>query len=500
MKQQLTLLFISIAILASWGCRKDTLDTSNDAVLQFSTDSVYFDTVFTEIGSATQRFMIYNPQSDPVKISNVQLENGSDSQFRFNVDGYPGSKARDITIQGKDSAFVFVEVTVDPTNQNAPLLVYDNLLFTTNGNIQNVTLTAYGQDAYYYRATQFIQGFPPLSFVSEYDDYFPIAQNITLPNDKPHVVFGYLVIDSLINLEVQPGTKIHFYDGAGLWAYRGSNLKVNGMPDDEVVFDGFRSDEFYGELPGQWDRIILNESPSDHEFHHAEIKDAFIGISAEYFFLDTDPQIPTNKLVLENTKIDNCNGLGLFSRFYNIEAKNCLFTNTRNQVVAAQGGGNIDFTHCTVGNYWGYETRQEPSMFLSNALVLGDGNGGEVTFVSDFNFTFQNSILYGSSEEELTIDTTHQNDGVFNINFDHSIIRAKDITEDKPEYFTECLINPDNGYVNPVFNIGEDDEFFTLYDSSVAVNYGDPSVTGIPPNDLAGNPRDNSPDAGCYEL
>ena len=41
-------------------CRKDDYYTGSDVVLRFSVDTLTFDTVFTEVGSATRVLKVYN--------------------------------------------------------------------------------------------------------------------------------------------------------------------------------------------------------------------------------------------------------------------------------------------------------------------------------------------------------------------------------------------------------------------------------------------------------
>ena len=59
--------------------------------LSFSQDTIIFDTVFTTIGSVTKRFKIYNADSKPLKIDEITLLGGSNSNFRINVDGVAGT-------------------------------------------------------------------------------------------------------------------------------------------------------------------------------------------------------------------------------------------------------------------------------------------------------------------------------------------------------------------------------------------------------------------------
>ena len=125
---------------------EERFTNSSDVVLSFSADTLKFDTVFTSIGSATRHFMVYNNNKDAVRTS-VSVPN---RHFRLNIDGVATNSYNNLEIRGKDSAYIFVEVTVDPQSNNAPVLILDSVSFTTNGNKQNVKLEAFGQDMVFY--------------------------------------------------------------------------------------------------------------------------------------------------------------------------------------------------------------------------------------------------------------------------------------------------------------------------------------------------------------
>ena len=162
-------------------CRKEEKITSDpSAKLEFSGDTVLFDTVFTTVGSTVASFLVYNPNDKKVVISSIQLAGGETSQFRLNIDGVPGASASNVEISGHDSLFIFVEVNIDPTNALSPFLVKDSILFSTNGNVQDIKLLAYGQDAHYFHPNTHIPGYPPFSII-------PCVNNIAhWVNDKPY--------------------------------------------------------------------------------------------------------------------------------------------------------------------------------------------------------------------------------------------------------------------------------------------------------------------------
>ena len=500
-KNVITLLGV-IGLLFTVSCKKDIITDDPAAKLSFSTDTLAFDTVFTQMGSTTQRFLIYNKNAESVIVSKIELKGGSVSNFQLNVNGQPGTTFTEMEIKGNDSAFVFAEVTIDPNNTTNPFVIFDEVVFHTNGNVQTVVLSAWGQNAYYYKPNIYINGLPPISHVSDYPDYYTVGSIVDLPNDKPHVIFGFLMVDSATTLNIPAGTQLHFYDKSGLWAYRGSVLNVNGEKDNEVIFQGTRLEEYYDDQPGQWDRVILNEGPADHTFNNVIIKNAFIGIQAEEFYLDGDPQLANNNIKMYNTVIKNSAGLGMLVRNHNIQADNLLLANSGNILLAIQGAGTSRFLHSTITNFWRFGTRSDETLLLSNYFNLPTTDGGLLEVAGDLDVTFDNSIIYGTNDEELVTDSVFNAD--FKYKFTNCVLKTtKDtLNTGLAGKFENIVLNPSqpfsNSYNNPLFIDPYADDFL-LHDSSRAIDKGDIVLTDTLLLDLKGDTRDNLPDLGVYE-
>ena len=146
-----------------FSCRKDEITTNPNSKLNFSTDTLLFDTVFTTLSSTTKRLKIYNRNSDKIIISSISIEKGANSQFRINVDGVSGNSHTNVEIDGNDSLFIFLEVTIDPNSILSPFVVDDKIIFNTNGNKQSVQLLAWGQNAHYFTPKRYASGLPPFS-------------------------------------------------------------------------------------------------------------------------------------------------------------------------------------------------------------------------------------------------------------------------------------------------------------------------------------------------
>lgn len=387
-------LFIFLFVLIHFtACKKDKYIEDPGAKIQFSQDSVLFDTVFTTIGSATKNIRIRNKNDKRIKISSVVLEGGTASAFKINVDGTPGIKFTDLELAANDSMYIFIQVNVNPTNQSSPLIISDKIVFIVNGNTQTLPLEAWGQDAYYYRPTnaiKFVDGtYLPYSRVSESDN-----TTVIWNNDKPHVIYGFLVVDSTQKLIINAGVRVYLNYKASLWVYRYGEIKVKGQKGNEVTFQGARREKDYADEPGQWDRIWINEGSDNNEIDYAIIKNGFIGIQTEVF--GNTIGLP-GRLKLTNTKIQNMSKWGLYSLAYRIYAGNNVVSNCQEHSLNILLGGKYTFIHCNFSNFWNKDKTREKSTININ-------NYTDIQIFPLDSCYFGNCIVDGKLDNEITLD------------------------------------------------------------------------------------------------
>ena len=206
--KKITLLILGLLSLFSLiGTSCDGLDehysTNPNYRLSFSVDTLSFDTVFTTIGSATKKFMVYNPNKEALNIQSIMLASGGESGFRLNVDGRKGDYFDNVGILAEDSMFVFVEVNVNPNDSNQPLLVEDSVVFMTNGGKQTVLLEAYGQNMHLYKGG------------------LHITKDTTFTADLPHLVY-----DSIM---VAEGATLHLTEGVYNMKLSERQLAISGI-------------------------------------------------------------------------------------------------------------------------------------------------------------------------------------------------------------------------------------------------------------------------------
>lgn len=426
--------------------------------IYFSKDTVVFDTVFTTVGSTTQQFKIYNPSNKAVKIEEIELMGGANSPFRMNVDGVKGTNLGEMILEGKDSLFAFVEVTLSVNGQNLPLIIEDSIRFRTNGKDQYVKLAVWGQDAYFH-----------------YKD----LNEGTWPNDKPHVIYGYAAVDSSKTLTIPAGTNIYLHKNALLYVYKGS-LQVQGMLNQEVVFQGDRLEAMYDDIPGQYYGIYFHEAlPSSIDY--AIIKNGTAGV---HLFSEA----PTNTgytLQLTNTRIFNMSRYGVF--IYSgakVRAENCIVSRNETHALLVLEGGDFNFNHC---NLLGFGPAKASAVGISNYYsnpISGITNVGSI-----HEGTMTNCVIYGTNDFNLAIDTLHMNGITLNLQFANCLIRSDSVFSDP--FYTNVLWNQ-----NPLFENTNQGDFMYLPNSPL---HGNGLNTGLT-LDILGNPRQNPPDIGAVEL
>ncbi|PLW94688.1 MAG: hypothetical protein C0591_12235 [Marinilabiliales bacterium] len=460
-------------------CKKTDFINDNPGLkLQFSNDSVIFDTVFTTLGSTTHQLMVYNTSGSRISISSIRVVNGESSPYRINVDGESGYNFNNIEIEGGDSLYIFVKVTIDPNDMNNPFVVEDDIQFFTNSNEQSVKLVSWGQNANYIVADTYVAGFPKFKIVAD------SLETVHWTNEKPYVVYGYALINSYGELIIDEGAKVYFHENSGLWAYSDGLLKVYGTIENPVYFQGDRLEAFYSDLPGQWDRIWLMEAQpgQHHEIHNAIIQNGFIGLQVESFLRPAE-----NLVKLHNVTIQNMQGIGLFSRVYNIEGTNTVIANCGAYCLAATGGGYYNFKQATFANYWSYSVRNTPAVYLNNYLL----DTLEQPVPLPINFSIGNSIIYGNNTNEFQTEMVAGADSTYYLNY---VNLKTELNTNNSDNFNMIQKNQDPLFFD--YKIND----YRLDSLSPARKIGDLQIASEVPFDIVGTQRATDPDLGAYQF
>lgn len=466
-----------LLVLSFNSCYDDRFSTDPVYKLEFSTDTLTFDTVFTSIGSATSKILVYNNSKFALNISDIKLSGGSQSYFKVNVDGTSSSnnEFRDVEIRANDSMYIFVQVTINPQDSLSPVFVEDSLVFLTNGVSQSVKLHAFGQD---------------MELLSN-----RIIHNDTiLTGDKPYLVYGYLAVDSAKTLTLNPGCRLYFHNNANLVVY--GNLKAEGTPERPITLRGDRLDKVkftnpfpYNYVAGQWGVVYLLSKYGNHVLKHVNINSGYVGI----YFVNDDKNILPN-LRISDSRIHNSLLYNLVAINGNVTVENSEISNSSSYCVYLNGGKHT-FIQSTIVNYFNASSVEHVSRDRKPALMIMNMNK-----VSPMESVFRNCIISGGSENEFTLASRYPDfyKGVF----DHCYIKKTDSLAFNQ--FTNIRWSQKNDTIfrNIRYSHNEGGYFnFTPDSVSPARGLADKEVANSYPVDLNGNNRleDGEPDAGAYE-
>ncbi|WGK64821.1 hypothetical protein [Croceiramulus getboli] len=506
----LAYLLLLMSILLWSSCREDFESRPSTGQLEFSRDTVYLDTIFSNIGSSTYTLKVYNRSEETISIPNVGLEQGENSRYRLNVDGRAGQAFQDVEIRGRDSLFIFIETTVDIgdfENTNPQFLYTDILQFDSGTNAQEVPLITLIKDAVFLFPSRDAQGMTETLSLGLDDageeilieGFFLEDDELVFTNEKPYVIYGYAAVPPNRTLEIQAGARVHFHESSGLIVANEGSLVVRGglstdqeAVENEVIFEGDRLEPEFADVPGQWGAIWLTAGSTGHDLNHLTIKNATVGL-----LMDSNDGGASPTLTLRNVQIYNSSNVGLLGRTANILGENVVINNSGLISLWASLGGTYNFTHSTFANYYTGGFRNFPAVVLDNQLQIDT----EEFLVADLNANFLNCIVYGNTGEEFGLLANAS--AAFDFQFSNSLIRFDDDFDefaDNPLYdfsntarFTNCLISELPDFKDPGNNA------LQIGENSAASGLGDAVGASQVPLDLLGTARSTTPDSGAYE-
>jgi len=487
-----------IAFIGS--CRSDFNFEPSSGNLEFSRDTVYLDTVFTNIGSSTYTLKVYNRTNKDIQIPSIKLAEGENSNYRLMVDGIAGKVFNNIEILSKDSIFVFIETTIDYdkyANSETTFLYTDKIEFDTGQNYQKVELVTLVQDAifmYPHRDENGVYEGLPIEDSDQMIYGFVLSENDPINGDeliwtsqKPYVIYGYAAVPNGKKLEIQEGAKIHFHDSSGIIVVKNASIDVNGTIENPVIFQGDRLEPFFAEIPGQWGSIWLTSESVNNKIHNAIIKNAVIGL-----YVQNCP------LELENVQIYNSSNFGIMAQTAIINGFNVAINNAGQSSLACTIGGNYNFVHSTIANYWNRGHRSFPSVILDNTLKVSNN------FIP-LNAHFENCIIFGANNLEIAINKAENS--IFNFDFTNSLIKFIDFNN---SFMNDILYDFDdvnrykNCLISKTFNSNQVDFVEPLENDLRILDFsaakGTANSTYMGTSDILGNTRNIPVDMGAYNF
>ncbi len=472
-------LFLIVCACAMIGCREYQVSDDPTLRLEFSTDTLCFDTVFTAQGSATAQVLVYNRNVSAVIVDRVWLENGT--AFQVNVDGEPQlDRLTHLQINGGDSVFVFIRVEIDPTGDNNPILVTDQLRFhLANGATQQIELEAYGQDVVRI-------GRPGIGRKD--------VASITFTSDKPYLLYDTLVVNGTLTL--QAGATLYMHKGACVYAL--GDVTAQGTVDAPVLIRGDRLDNLFDSVPylyagGSWNGLyLLAEQPQTYDLKYVDILSGNIGL---YCYSSCTSSLPM--LRMDGCRIHNHTLYGLVLLNTDALVTNTEISNCASYCVYCAGGAH-QFVHTTIASYFNYTSIRIQSVAKEDAAAVYIDNLSKTEPKTETSF--YNSIITGFLSNQLVVATPFDQyyPGTFIGNYlktdSLQLPHAADNVYWQKTDTADVFVNDFYKYKEYIYYD------FRLDSLSPAIGIGD-SITALPyPLDRNGVSRANvMPDAGCYQ-
>ena len=475
-------LYILVLLVGMVSCRQGIVSDDPTLTLQFSHDTVLFDTVFTTIGSSTKRVMVYNPNKNALCIEQVSIRDGK--YFHLNLDGENSmEELRNITLRGGDSLFLFVRAYIDPQKENSPVLIEDEIAFGVNGNIQSVLLQAYGQNIKKIRN----------------DKGLVVYQNLTLTNEKPYLMYDTVAVAG--SLTIQAGATIYMHAGAMLYAY--GNVSALGTQDEPIIFRGDRTDMLFDSVPyrmasGQWNGIYLvnpaDMLPPTYQIEYMDVLSGGVGL---YVYSEAKDSLP--QLTLQNSRIHNHSIYGLVLQNVDATVVNCEISNCASYCVYLAGGKH-NFVHNTIASYYGYPYTNlniHQNILADDVAAVYINNLSKNT--AQTVSSFKNCIITGGRKNNVVVATPFSE--YYEGRFEGNYLRSDSLDKAYAKNNVYASDSDSTVFRNIYYLYKEYHYYdFHLDTLSPARGIGD-SIVALPyPLDREGVQRKGKPDAGCYEF
>jgi len=464
----------AFSVLSMTACSDDDSFTDSPyARLEFSDDTIMFDTVFTTIGSSTKWLKVFNNNSEGLHLASVSLASGGESGFKINVDGQSGITFPNISIRANDSIFIFVEVNVDPHDEDNPILIEDSIRFMLESGVtQYLYLRAYGQDVIIMRAQN-------------------ITQDTSLSPQRPYLIYDSLCVSKDAVLTLTAGTRLYFHNNASLMVH--GSLVCNGTLEAPVMMRGDRLDRMFSYLPydrldKQWGGVHLLEDSHDNVFNFTDIHSGSYGIKAE------PSDFESYKLTIANSVLHNVRGTALQLNYCAAYVANSQISNAGEYCVNMTGG-YADFVHCTIAQFYHY------SQYVA---ALNFTNFRNDTIYPLYRAHFYNCYITGRMDDEIygtRIDAEKYPEANFDYLFDHCAIKT--VLDPEDQSFISCIADTLEKASDNFKNIDTDNFIydFRLDTMSVARNAANDDFIEYYPTDRNGIfRRKGYVDAGCYQF
>ena len=378
----------------------ESFSASTGVRLDFPSDTITLDTVFSQTASSTYTFWVHNRNSEGIRLQSVRLRRGNQTGFRVNVDGIyldnaNGSQTNDVEIRKNDSILVFVEITPYETYHTEPESITDQLVFTLQSGVeQNICLQAWAWDA--------VKLYSPV-----------IESDSLIESDKPLIIYGDFTVNEGATITIK-NTTLYFHDGAG--------MNVHGtLITDSCIMRGDRLDRMFSYLPydrvsGQWRGVRFFSTSNDNVLTNTEIRNSCQGLVCDSAAVDS----LNKRLFMLQSVVHNTQGDGITLNNASAALVDCQITNAMGHCLAVTGG-YVEIANCTLAQFYPFSGGRGAALYFSNQ------NSPLLSLLC------QGSILTGYDDDVLT-GVNSSADNAFNYYFQHCLLRTPAVSDDSAHF------------------------------------------------------------------
>lgn len=353
--------YILLLLVAISSCKDDEITTNPMYRLEYSTDTISFDTILGGYTTPYQTLKIYNNSGERIKISSINYTS-SHSYFMVNINGRNSHNVANVEIADGDSMSIFVQTNGDCSGSNIPFALFDSISLSYNGNTDYVYLSALSET--------------PIVL-----DHFIVSSDTILSGTQPYFVKDTLKVEEGATLNIDGGVRLYFNNGASL--YVDGKLNCNGTVDNPIIMRYFRGDDVlkdtkYYLAPGNWQGVWLSQKSGDCNIMSTSIIGAYRCLIVDSAFVD-------RKVTIGNSQIYNAKQGTLISEASNVYAYNTLFANGGYYNVYLTDGKYL-FNHCTIASFLDFglsgrkaalylDKKDSLSVELNNSILCGSKFG-----------------------------------------------------------------------------------------------------------------------------
>lgn len=370
----LWLLGLSPLFLLLLGCRASVdeypIPPSRDGrAYSLSSDTVYLDTLPTEMLSSTYSLRLFNPTAIPLELAHVRLKYGGERGFQINVDGRAGG-ADGLRIEARDSIFIFVRAFFAEGESDLPTPITDSIVVAeSDGRQSYIPVLAVRQNVRHIKD-------------------FIVRTAERLEDARPIVLVDSIYIAEGGSLRLAPGTRLLMSAEAHIRVE--GELIAEGTQEGRISLGSIRRDQFlprvpYLRVPGQWGGVVVGKR-GRLVASYMQLSNAKWGI----YFEEGDDVQGQERLRLGHCRLHNISGLGILAGRGRYTIEDSELSNTLGATLSLSGGEYF-LRRSSVINYYPW-----PGIRSSAALVYTDTPRGGGAAVPTSRLLLEHCVVDGS--------------------------------------------------------------------------------------------------------